>query len=152
MGALSDQLQRDYPAAVKAQNRRRIDTIRLIKADLEKLAIEKKTQDLSDEDVMQILRKQVKQRREMLEAARASGRQEIIAQTTEELKILEGYLPQPLGREGLQALIEEAITSVGPQQGPIMKFVMGKAAGAADGKLVSQLVAERLGRPPKAGA
>ena len=91
-----------------------------------------------------MLTRQAKQRRETLEAAQQAGREEIVAQATEELRIVSAYLPQQLSAEALKQLIEEALKAVGTNQGQIMKAVMGKAAGAADGKLVSQLVGERL--------
>ena len=71
----------------------------------------------------------------------------MLSQATEELALITAYLPQPLSADALKQLIEEAIKTVGANQGQIMKFVMGKAAGAADGKVVSQLVSERLKSP-----
>ena len=99
---------------------------------------------MEDQEIIQVLNQQAKQRRETIEAAKHSSRQDVVVQAQEELAIITSYLPQPLSSDALKRLIEEAITTVGPNQGQIMKFVMGKAAGAADGKLVSQLVSERL--------
>jgi uncharacterized protein YqeY len=144
MPTLSEQLAADYLSAFKAGERIRIDTLRLIKADLQKLSIEKRKDTLDDAEILQVLSRQVKQRRETLEAAKQANRQDILTQTTEELAILNTYLPQQLSEEALRALVGEAIAVVGANQGQIMKHVMAKAAGAADGKLVSRLVAERL--------
>ncbi len=143
MSSLLDRLESDYKTAMKAQDRLRIDTIRLVKAAIQLVAIEKQ-KTLEDAEVIQVLSQQAKQRRETIEAAKQNGRQDVLTQATNELALLTSYLPQALSEEALKQLIDEAVQAVGRQQGPIMKFVMGKAAGAADGKAVSQLVAERL--------
>lgn len=150
MPTLTERIEADYKTALKAGERRRVDTLRLLKAGMERLASEKRLPALGEADVIQVISQQAKQRRETIEAAKAGGRQDILNQATEELAILTAYLPQPLSEEALKRLIDEALQGVGPQQGPIMKYVMGKAAGAADGKVVSQLVAQRLSQAPKA--
>ena len=144
MPPLIDRLESDYKIAMKAGQRRRIDTLRLVKASIQHTAIEKRKDVLSDQEVVQVLNQQAKQRRETIEAAKQAGRQDVLTQATEELAILHSYLPQQLTEDTLKQLIEEAVQAVGPNQGQIMKYVMSKAAGAADGKQVSQLVAERL--------
>jgi len=114
------------------------------------VSIEKRKDTLDDAEIIQVLNQQAKQRRETLEAAKKGGRQDVLDQAAQELAILNSYLPQQLSAEALKQLIDEAIQAVGANQGQIMKFVMQKAAGAADGKLVSQLVAERLNQGAKA--
>ena len=148
MATLSERFEADYKTALKAGDRIRVDTLRMIKASAQKVAIDKRKDVLDDADVIPVLNQQAKQRRETLEAGQKAGRQDIVDAAKAELEILAGYLPKQLSPEQLKPFIEEAILSVGPQQGPIMKFVMAKAAGAADGKVVSQLVADRL--KPKA--
>ena len=146
MASLTERLEADYKAALKAGERLRVDTIRLIKAALQRLAIEKHLDRLEDRDVVQVINQQAKQRRETLNAAKQSGRQDVLQQTSKELEILQAYLPQQLSEAALSALTDEAIGAGDSSQGAIMKYVMGKASGAADGKLVSQLVAARLKR------
>ena len=144
MATVAERLEADYKTAMKARDRLRIETIRLIKAGIQHSAIDKRKDALDDHEVVQILMQQVKQRRETIEAAQRTGRQDVVGQATEELAVITTYLPQPLSPEALKQLIEEAITAVGSNQGQIMKHVMGKAAGSADGTVVSQLVNERL--------
>jgi len=144
MATLSERLEADYKTALKAREQLRVDTLRLIKAAIERVAFDKQKQTLDDQDIIQVLGQQAKQRRETLEAAKQGGRQDVVAQATAELELIRTYLPQPLSADALNQLIEEAITAVGANQGQIMKFVMGKAAGAADGSIVSRLVAQRL--------
>ena len=144
MPTLRERIETDYKAALKAGERRRVDTLRLVKAALQGVAIEKRKDTLDDREVIQVLGQQAKQRHETIDAAKQGNRDDILTQATEELAILSGYLPEPLSEQALKQLIEEAVQSVGPNRGQIMKHVMGKAAGAADGKLVSQLVGDRL--------
>jgi len=150
MPTLNERLEADYKLAMKAQERVRIDTLRLIKASLQLVAIDKRKDVLDDHDVIQVLHQQAKQRRETLEAAKKAGRQDMLTQTTQEIAILNTYLPEQISQEALKQLIEEAIKTVGLNQGQIMKHVMAQSAGGADGKTVSQLVGERLKR--EAGA
>ncbi len=144
MPTLAERLEADYKTALKTGDRLRVDTLRLVKAGIQRAAIDKRKPTLDDADVIQVLGQQAKQRRETIEFARSGQRQDVLGQATAELAILEAYLPRQLSQEALGRLVDEAIAAMGPQQGPVMKYVMGKAAGAADGKAVSQLVAARL--------
>lgn len=144
MATLTERIEADYKTAFKAREQRRIDMLRLIKAAIQLVLIEKRKDRLDDPEVLQVLNHQAKQCRETLEAAKKGGRQDILDQASEELAILTPYLPQQLSSEALKQLVDEALIAVGTNQGQIMKFVMQKAAGAADGKVVSQLVAQRL--------
>ena len=144
MATLAERIESDYKTALKAGQRLRVDTLRLIKAAAQRVAIEKRKPALDDQELIQVLAQQAKQRRETIDSAKQTSRQDVLNQATEELAILNAYLPQQLSPEALTQLIDEAIKLVGANQGPVMKHVMSKAAGAADGKLVSQLVSERL--------
>lgn len=146
MVTLAERLESDYKTALKARDRLRVETIRLIKAAMQRLAIEKQKPLLDDQEIQQVVSQQVKQRRETIEAVKSSGRQDILDQAKRELDILAAYLPPQLSPEAITQLVEEALNTVGQNQGQIMKYVMGKAAGSADGKMVSQLVSERLRR------
>ena len=144
MPTLTERFDEDYKTALKAGDKLRVDTIRLIKAGIQRTAIDKRKDRLDDSEVIQVLSHQAKQRRETIESVKATNRQDVLAQATAELAILTAYLPQQLSPEAIKQLVDEAISTVGSNQGSIMKYVMGKAAGTADGKVVSQLVAERL--------
>ncbi len=144
MASLSERLTAEYQAALKAGERLRVDALRLIKAEIQRVAIDKRKDVLDDAEIVHVVSRQMKQRRETIEAAKRADRQDILTRATEELAILSSYLPQQLSEDAIRALIDEAVVAVGLAQGPVMKFVMGKAAGAADGKAVSRLVGERL--------
>lgn len=147
MPTLTERFDEDYKVALKAGDRLRVDTLRLIKAGVQRVASDKRKDKLDDQEVIQVLVQQAKQRRETIESAKQNSRQDVSAQATQELALLNAYLPQQLSEAEVKRLIDEAIASVGRTQGAIMKHVMGKAAGAADGKMVSQLVVERLKQP-----
>ena len=83
MATLTERLETDYKTAMKAQDRRRIDTIRLIKAAIQKVAIDKKKDVLDDAEVIQVLTQQAKQRKETLDAGKQTGRQDIVTQANE---------------------------------------------------------------------
>lgn len=146
MTTLAERLDTDYKTALKAGERRRVDTIRMAKAAMQRVALDKRKDHLDEQEVIQVLVNQAKLRRETIESAKKAGRPEIAQEADEELTILSAYLPQPPSEDDIKRLVEEAIQQFGPSQGPIMKFVMGKTAGSVDGKLVSQLVAQRLQR------
>ena len=147
MATLTERLEADYKTAMKAGDRLRVDALRLIKAGIQRVAIEKRQPQLDDQGVAQVIAQQAKQRRETIESAKSAGRQDILTQSEAELALLTAYLPQQLSEEALRKLVDEAVSAAGPNQGPIMKYVMSKAAGAAEGKVVSRLVAERLSKP-----
>ena len=146
MPTLTERIESDYKTAFKAGDRVRIDTLRLVKAGIQKVAMDKRKDTLDDQEVIQVLSMQAKQRKETLESAKKSNREDIVTQTNQELEILGTYLPQQLSEDAVRKLVDEAIASVGKNQGPVMKFVMGKAAGAADGKLVSRIVSEQFAK------
>ena len=144
MATLVERVEADYKTAMKAGDRRRVDTLRLIKAGVQRVAMDKRKETLEDPEVVQVLSQQAKQRQETIDSAKQTNRPDILTQAMEELAILRSYLPKPLSQDELRGLINEAVAAVGLQQGPIMKYVMGQTAGVADGKLVKQLVAERV--------
>ena len=148
--SLETQMEQDLIAAMKAQDGVRLSTLRLLKAALRNAAIEKRQEHLADADVLPILNRQIKQRREAIEAYRKGNRADLAAKEEAELAILTRYEPPQLGDQELQALIETAVVDTGAagpaDQGKVMKQVMAQTQGRADGKRISQLVAERLGR------
>jgi uncharacterized protein YqeY len=148
MATLQERIETDYKTALKAGERLRVDALRLIKADLQRVAIERRAATLDDAAVVQVIAQQAKQRRETMEAAKRTTREDVLRQTTAELAILSAYLPQPLSEEALRRLIDEAVAAVGAKQGPVMQYVMSKAAGAVDGQQASRLVSERLRQQP----
>ena len=144
MPTLLERIDEDYKTALKAGDRLRVDALRLIKAGAQKAAIDNRQDALDDPGVIQFISQQAKQRRETIESVKGAGRDDVVKQTEAELAILTAYLTKQLSETELKQLIEEAVGAAGTNQGAIIKHVMGRAADAADGKVVSRLVADRL--------
>ena len=104
---------------------------------------------LTDEEVVEVLGRQVKQRRESIEQFRAGGREERAQAEEEEAAILAEFLPEQLGEDELRAMVDEAVAQTGAagpsDMGRVMGALMPRTKGRADGKLVSDLVRQRLG-------
>ena len=108
----------------------------------------KRVNDLSDAEVLDVIRRDAKRHRESIEEFRKGGRQDLVDQEQAELVILETYLPQQMGRVEIEALVRQAISELGvsgkAQAGLVMKHLMAQVKGRADGKLVNQVVQELL--------
>ncbi len=134
-------------ASTKAQDALRRDTLRFVLAAIHNEEVAQR-RELTDTDVLAVLGKQAKMRRESMEAFEKGGRAELVAKETAELRVLEGYLPQQLGRDEIVALAREAIAETGaasPQeQGKVMQKLMPQVKGRADGKLVAEVVSSLL--------
>jgi uncharacterized protein YqeY len=144
---LKDQLNQDLKAAIKSGAEARRDTVRLLLAAVKQAEVDRQT-TLTDEDVLALLQKEAKGRRESLADAQKAGRADLLAAYESELAIIEGYLPQALTREELTALARAAIAEAGAtdvkQLGAVMKLLTPRTKGRADGKLVNDIVRELL--------
>jgi uncharacterized protein YqeY len=133
--------------AMRARDRRRTDTLRMAMAAAQNRQIELR-RPLNDADVVDVLSKQVKQRRESIELYRQAGREQQADAEEAEAAILAEFLPEQLSRDDLERLVEEAIQATGATGPKDLGKVMGRVAplvkGRADGAMVSGLVRERL--------
>ncbi|MBD3379165.1 MAG: GatB/YqeY domain-containing protein, partial [Candidatus Omnitrophica bacterium] len=103
---------------------------------------------LSDEDVLSVIKKMAKQRKESIEKFREGGRQDLVDKESEELKILEGYLPEDLPEDRIAGIVDDIIEEMGgattKEMGAVMKEAMARIKGRADGRTVNRIVRERL--------
>jgi uncharacterized protein YqeY len=110
--------------------------------------IEKKTESLPDAEVVALVQKEVKKRRDSVEQFEKGGRAELAAKEKQEILVLESFLPQPLSADVLEKLVRDTISEVGAtskkDMGAVIKAVQAKAAGRADGKTISGLVGKLL--------
>ncbi len=147
MPSLKEQLDADLKEAQKARDMVRVNVIRMLKTTIKNREVEK-IGDLTDQELLQAVNAQVKTRLEAIEGFKKGGRDESVKKEEAELAILKAYLPAQLSKEELVALIEKAVTeteAAGPRDmGKVMKALMGDVTGKADGKLVSELVKEKL--------
>ena len=149
--SLEEKILNDYKEAMKAKDTLKSSVLSFLRADMMNLAIAKKKAKLDDSEAVSIIKKQIKQRQDSIEQFSKGGRVEMAEKEKKELEILKTYLPAELPAEEIKKIIEEAVISTGAQDmkdmGRVMKEVQVKAAGQADGKLVSDLVRERLSKP-----
>jgi uncharacterized protein YqeY len=140
--------------AMRAHDAPRRDVLRMALSSV--YAVEKKEhRELSDDEVLTVLAREVKTRRESVEAFRAGGRPDLAEKEEAEIAILAGYLPEQLTDDELSALVDAAIAATGATSGRDLGRVMGRLSGEtrgrADGKRVSALVAERLAAASETG-
>ncbi len=147
---LEEKIDADMKEAMKAKAEIRLSTIRMLRAAIKNLAIEKKAEKVEDKDVMSIISKQIKQHKDSIDGFTKGNRQDLVDKETAELKILESYMPKMLSAEELRPIVSSAITATGAKgradMGKVMKAAMEEAKGAADGKMLSQMVAEELAK------
>ena len=140
---LKKKLENDLKEALKDKDVVRKNTIRLALAAIQNAEIAK-LDDLDDGEVLAVLSKEAKIRRESLEQFAKGGREDLVSQQELELKILEQYLPAQLSKEEIEAQAREVAAEVGAtnvsQMGDVMRVLMPKLKGKADGQLVSTVV------------
>ncbi|HEX9892095.1 MAG TPA: GatB/YqeY domain-containing protein [Actinomycetota bacterium] len=148
MGDLKQRLEREMKEALKAGEKVRLGALRMLAAAVKNREVELR-RELTDDELIEVAARQVKQRKESAEAFDGGGRPELARKEREEQAVLEAYLPQGLSDEEATALVDEAIASTraeGPGDlGKVMGYVMGKARGRVDGTVVNRMVRERLG-------
>ncbi len=149
--ALFEQVQTDLVAAMKARDKLRLSAIRMLKTALLNKKVEKGVDaEVSDEEAMAVVKSLVKQRREAAEEYRKGNREEAAQQEDDEAVVLEAYLPAAVAEDAIKAAVDEVVTQTGAatpkDMGKVMGPVMAKFKGQnVDGKLVNQLVKQRLG-------
>ena len=146
MADLVERLQADIKTAMKARDSRTLGVLRMLSADLKNEAIARR-RDLTGDEALQVLSRAVKLRREAAEQFAAGGRQDLADKERWEVEVVQGYLPTPLSEAQLITLIDDAIAELpaGANLGQVMKAVIPKVQGRADGKQVNALVRARLG-------
>ena len=137
----------DMKEALRSKDKIRLSTIRMINSLIKNAEIDKRG-ELTEEEIVQLLRKYAKQRKEAIEMYEKGGRQDLVEKEKRELEIVESYLPEELSEEEIRKLVREVIEEVGASSpkdlGKVMKVVMPKVKGRADGSLVNRIVREML--------
>ncbi len=144
---LKEKLLEDMKVSMRDKNVIRKNVIQMVRAAI--LQVEKDKQiELSDEQIIEVIAKESKKRKDSLADYEKSGRQELINQINEEIKILAEYLPKPLSREELEKIVDEVIEKTGAssikEMGIVMKGVKEKVGAAADGKTINEIVKAKL--------
>jgi hypothetical protein len=145
--SLIARLEEGLTNAMRARDQERTDTLRLTLASLR--SAEKEVQrPLKEDEELHVLQRERKRRLEAAEAFRSGGREEQAAKEERELAVIQEFMPEPIGDEELEQIIDDAIAETGATSlrdlGRVMADVMPQVAGRADGSMVSQLVREKL--------
>lgn len=145
--SLLDRLNEDIKQAMKSKEKDRLSVIRMVKSSLKYEEI-KLGQELTEEQELTVLSREMKQRKDSLLEFEKAGREDLVDKVKDEVKVLEVYLPEQLSEEELTAIIKQAIADVGATSKADMGKVMGKVIpnvkGKADGSFVNKLVSQLL--------
>lgn len=146
--SLYDRLESDVKAALKQGDSLRVSVLRMLIAAIKMAEIQGNVKRLDENGVISTVQKHIKQHKESIEQFEKGNRNDLAEKERNELKILEGYMPEQLGEEELLAIVKAAISETGAatkaDMGKVMRAVMEKAKGRADGKAINQIVAKLL--------
>lgn len=144
---LKQKIDQDMRTALKSGDKLKLNITRLLKSEIRYREIDK-GKELSEEEVTEVLSSSVKRHRDSIEQFRKGGREDLVKKEEEELNLILGYMPAQLSQGEIEKLIEESIAEVGAEGekdiGKVMKTLMPKVKGRADGKTVNLLVASKL--------
>jgi uncharacterized protein len=143
-----DEIHRQMTEAMKAGEKVRVDTLRMFSSAI-RYKEDEVGHPLGDDEIAEVATKEVKKRKESIEAFAAAGRDDLVAKERAELEVIEPWAPARLDEAEVDSLIDEAFAATGATSvneiGQVMGFVMGRAKGQVDGALVQQKVRARLG-------
>lgn len=144
---LAERLNEDLKLAMKSQDKFKLSVLRMVRAAIKNQEIERR-RALDDSELIDVLSREIKQRRDSLQDFEKAGRTDLAEQATAEIEIISAYLPKPLTDEEVTALVQQTIQETGASSkadmGKVMAALMPKVKGRADGKLVNQIVLQHL--------
>ncbi|AOY77561.1 GatB/YqeY domain-containing protein [Clostridium formicaceticum] len=145
--SLKERLTNDLKEAMKTKDQLRKNVITLIRSEIKQIEVDKRV-ELEEQDIIEIISRQLKQRKDAAEEFEKGGRQDLVEQTQGEIAVLLQYLPQQLSEEEVTSIVEETISEMGvnsmKEMGKVMAAVLPKVKGRADGKTVNQIVKQQL--------
>ena len=145
---LHEKIEQDMILAMKAKEAVKLSVLRMLKSALNNNAIEKKKDKLTDPETVEIVQRQLKQRKESIESFEKGGRQELADKEKQEIQVLAVYLPAQLSDEDLRKIAEEVIAKTGAKtradSGKVMKDLMPLIKGKADGRRAQEVLNQLL--------
>lgn len=145
--SLKEKLQEDLKSSMKNKDTIKKSVVTLIRAAIKQHEVDNRV-ELADDAIIDIISKQLKQRKDSLAEFEKANRDDLIEETKSEIQVLEGYLPQQLSEEELEKIVIETIAEVGAtsmkDMGKIMATIKPKTAGRADGRKINELVKKNL--------
>jgi hypothetical protein len=147
MMSLVDVLREDLKKAMRARDEHRKAALRMALTNIQLAEVDAKS-PLSDADIVQLIRREVRRREDALEMMKQAGREDLVADETYEIEILQAYLPELLSEEQVGEVVREVIAEIGASSpadmGQVMKTIMPRVKGKADGRMVNQIVRRLL--------
>lgn len=145
--SLKERLANDLKEAMKTKDSLRKNVITLIRSDIKQIEVDKRI-ELQEQEIMEVISRQLKQRKDALEEFEKGGREDLIEETKKEIQYLLEYLPEQLSEEEVRNIVIDTISETGANSmkdmGKVMAAVIPKVKGRADGKLVNQIVRQQL--------
>jgi len=145
---LEDKLNQDLKKALKEKNAIKASVLRMLKADITNTEIKLNKKSLKDEDILKIIQQHLNRHKDSIEQFKKGNRNDLVEKEEKELQELKAYMPKQLSDSELEALVKSAIAELGAttkkDTGKVIKAVMEKSKGAADGKRISQLLGQLL--------
>lgn len=145
--SLKERLANDLKEAMKSKDQLRKNVITLIRSDIKQIEVDKRV-ELEEQDIIDVISRQLKQRKDALDEFHKGGRQDLVEQTEQEVQYLLQYLPEQMSEEEITNIVKETISELGAnsikEMGKVMAAVIPKVKGRADGKIVNQVVKQQL--------
>lgn len=145
--SLSERLNEDMKQAMKSQDKFKLSVIRMVRSSIKNVEIDQR-RTLDDNEVLDILSREIKQRKDSLHEFEKAGRDDLAEPLKQEIAIIAEYLPRQLTEDEIKAVVQETIQEVGAtskaEMGKVMAALMPKVKGLADGKIVNQYVTQFL--------
>jgi uncharacterized protein YqeY len=146
--SLKEQIMADVKLAMKNKETEKLSTLRFVHSAIKNFEIEIRPKEITNEEIQQVLKKLVKQRKDSIEQYEKANRMDLADKEKRELEVIESYLPTSLSAERIAELVAEAIVELGANSlkdmGKVMKLVLDKSQGAADNRVVSEIVKAKL--------
>lgn len=145
---IREKILADIKSAMVSKDTVKLNTLRFLNSAIKNKEIDSRPTPITADDIMAVIKKLVKQRKESIEQFQGAGRTDLVDAESAELKVLETYLPAQMSREQIEAVVAEVIAATGAKtikdMGTVMKEAMVRTAGLADGKLISEVIKSKL--------
>lgn len=145
---IREKITADVKSAMLAKDSVKLNTLRFLQSAIKNKEIESRPNPITADDVLSVIKKLVKQRKESIDQFAAAGRKDLADQESAELKVLEAYMPAQMGQPEVEKIVAEVIAAVGAKSvkdmGAVMKETIVRTAGSADSKMISEVIKAKL--------
>ena len=147
--SLKENILEDIKLTMKEKDAKKLEVLRFVNSEIKNKEIEIRPEQITDSDVIKVLKKYIKQRKESMEQFKSHGRDDLVESEAYQARVVEAYLPQMMSEDEVRAVVKDVISKTGAssmkEMGVVMKEVMAKVGDLADAKILSQMVKSELG-------